>query len=762
MLHALLDYRWSGAGHVLPATIPGRLHQDLLAGGILGDAAKEPASARMRARRRTAKGLGNPAHGFQSRCGEWAALREWTLTSSAPVSRLEAERIFLCAQGVRGKGMVRVGGRDIAPFTEGDWEIEITAQAIDQMETTVELVFEAGLPEGKPPIVRIGVDGGLFLRGVNQLRVTDWRVTPRIVDGYGLIEAHTTVAPYVPGRYIFRYAAIYGDETLATEEITERLFAVEDTFDHRIVLPLPRWWRAGQDNELILLRLTVTRAGLVCDDKLLMTGFRDASFPEPETMKFTLEGENVFLAGAEWTGCRQSLLDPEEINRRLSLLRVAHINCLRVYGAETEALYDELDRRGFLFWQVLPLDVKEASALIRRIRHRPSLIAYGCDSVFAAPGRPADMLHPAVRALEATVLDLDETRPFFGPIPGGKTASPAKDELGTGVARDVIGPTEYEGPETLCDDMNRDDAIIRTIACPAPTLEIQELSGGEIFWPPTSPLWAHRAAQPFHLASLLSWFNPDQHDMESILPLARAVQAETVRYAVERARMRGHAAAGVFVRDPFERMPSLYSTALFDETIARPGFWALESALRPLHACARLSSMSCFCGGTFEAGICLLCDTLVMGLLTVKAQLLLPDGSVLAEASFDAKPETGDLGVLTAALPEYPCALVLRLTVDRFGEVMDINDYTICVSVHERMEALANSPKTAVYFTDGSLRNDGDYIALGVSGVAWAEAKFPGWGAVLPGEIRAVQQENSFEGLNLNKDWNVGAAENPA
>jgi len=536
-----------------------------------------------------------------------------------------------------------------------------------------------------------------------------------------------------------------GDEMLATEEFTERFSAAVTECVHRIVLPLPKQWRAGEENELALVRLVVTRAGLVCDDRILHTGFRYATFSAEVPMQLMLGGERMFLTGTEWT--EDGLLTDDEIDQRLSALRSARINCVRAYGAQPDALYDVLDRRGILLWQVLPRDPKMAGSIIRRVRHRPSLIAYGMESVFSSPSRPASIEHPDVQAVAEAVAALDSATPFFGPIPGDGS--------------DVSGPAGYPGPALLCEQMNGDDAVIRTISVPAPAGNIADLAGGEAYWPPSCPLWAHRAPSPLDIAALSAWFDAEETLAEGeAIRFARLLQAETIRYTVERARMRSPKASGIFIRDPFERLPSLCSPALFDEAGPRPGFWALQSALRPVHACAKLRAFSLPCGANFEATLGLLCDSIVMGLLTVRAQLHMEDGCILAEASYDVGPETAEIGAISAELPDFPCVLILRLTVERFGETIDISDYILCVTDRAPLSPLRAIGKTTVFFLDGSVSNDGGHVALGLSGPLYESGVYPGWGVLFPGETRAVTQEGVLEGLNLSEGIVEEAEEN--
>lgn len=739
MLYSLTDFRWSGVGRSFPVSLPNRLHQTLLVSGLLGGDAKDIQGTGTRARRRMIRTLSDPSRGFQSRSGEWAALRKWTLSGVAPLHRIEAERVFLCAKGIRGAGVVFVEDEEVGSFAGGDFEIEITSHTVEKDQVRIALDFAPTLPIGVPPRIGIGVDDGLYLKGINQLHIQDFHIIPKIVDNYGLFECHITVKPYMPGRYTFRYAAQYDDETLASEEITERVPAAESTFMHRIVLPLPQKWTPGAENTLIMFRLCVERSGLVCDDRMIYTNFRHAEFLRENEKCFLLDNAPYFLSGVEWAGCQDSLLIREDIEQRLALLRMAGVNCLRVYGTETDDFYNVMDEMGFLLWQILPPNETEAVDVIRRVRYRPCLIAYSTESPDLSGGKPALRPHEIKALLERH----DPAHPFFGQA----AINPVAPGTNGHVIVDVKGPRAYPGTVSLYTQMNEDTADVRTIACPAPALHLDELAGGEPYWPPTEPFWLHRTNVPLDLSVIETYFAVNTEQPELPVLLLRCMQAEVIRYAVERTRVRG--CYGIFTESAFDRLPSPHSTALFDEVCARPGFWALQSALRPIHACAELTAMSYTPGAAFRAKIHLLCNSMIMGLLTVKSELYLQDGQLLMESSADVKPENAYIETLNATLPSEEGVLLLRLVVKRFGEIIDINDYTLCISQNQTNKPLAMLPQVNVYFLDGALRNDSDTIAPCISGAAWAEGFYPGYGTLLPGEVRYVMQENPIEGINL-------------
>lgn len=68
----------------------------------------------------------------------------------------------------------------------------------------------------------------------------------------------------------------------------------------RLVTPVPERWRPGEGNEPVLLRMTVLRAGLVCEDRIARVGFRECAFAASPRMQLSVDGERVLLLGAQW------------------------------------------------------------------------------------------------------------------------------------------------------------------------------------------------------------------------------------------------------------------------------------------------------------------------------------------------------------------------------------------------------------------------------------------------------------------------------
>ena len=716
---------WRGAGFEAPAQVPGCLSAALCAAKII-----EP-----------------PQTGLNALRGEWTAGREWALCGRISLPA-ESERVFLRARGVRGEGTLFVNGADAGRFGQGDWEKEITAFADNDKSAEIRLRFCAHAPEGTPRRSLIGVYGGLSAQGVNELKITDCYACAAMQDGCGLAEFRATLAPYVPGRYTLRLAAVYEGEVLACEEETLALRCAPMEVVRRVIVPVPQRWRPGEENAPVLLRLTVLRAGLVCDDRVVKAGFREVEFAASPAMQPYVNGQRVFLRGAEWR-C-DAPVGLAALVRRLDALRACGLNCLRMYGLPDETLLELLDARGFLCWPVLPLDAEQAAQAVRRTREHACVIAYSCESVYEGFNRPAGANHPQVAALRALCETLDGARPFFGPVPNGAVARSGREELGKGVLADTLGPDAYPGPEALCRLGNDDDALIRTVRCAAMCENLSALAGGEAVWPPSAPLWLHRCEKPLDPGMLRAWFGLEGDEAETkSAPLTRLIQAETLRYLAERARLREKTIAGLFVGAPFEAVESPFSCALFDGETPRPAYYALQSALRPVHICARLKKTAFTCGETLNAEIDLLLDAPAPGALRVTATLYDASGRLLAREIYDAKAETGAVGQMKAVLPDAPCAMTLRLKLEALGETLDVNDYALCTALNAPLWPLAHAPFAAVRLENGEVKNACARTAYGVCCDGYLNAAWPGWGALLPGESRAVRVEARVSGLNL-------------
>ncbi|MGW8482965.1 glycosyl hydrolase 2 galactose-binding domain-containing protein [Microbacterium sp. NPDC055903] len=146
--------------------------------------------------------------------------------------------------------------------------------------------------------------------------------------------------------------------------------------------------------------------------------------PELYDWQFTINGRALFLKGANWCWTDPMARRGFEIDRHLlGLVERANLQMLRAWGGgtvESDAFYDECDRRGILVLQEFPLSFgldstmadlaaldQQASRIIRRLRNHPSLVLWGggnenpetitSDDLLAVIGKRAGQYDPSRR-----------------------------------------------------------------------------------------------------------------------------------------------------------------------------------------------------------------------------------------------------------------------------------------------------------------------------------------------------------------------------
>lgn len=171
------------------------------------------------------------------------------------------------------------------------------------------------------------------------------------------------------------------------------------------------WWPRGLGNQTlyqVTLRLYAGEKEVFAESRRI--GFRRISMPEPLCVH--VNNREVKLWGANLTPDEGHTLceDENRIRTILELARDANMNTLRVWGEGvpfTDLLYDLADEWGILLWQeffcghtqypdvdeVKNAVLAEAEYLVRRLRHRPSILLWcgGNECYmsrdFAEPGR---------------------------------------------------------------------------------------------------------------------------------------------------------------------------------------------------------------------------------------------------------------------------------------------------------------------------------------------------------------------------------------
>ncbi|GAA4916529.1 glycoside hydrolase family 2 protein [Streptomonospora salina] len=365
------------AGRTVPAQVPGSVHTDLLAAGLIGDPYLDTAEAGLTWIHRTAWRYTLAFDAEAPQPGERVDLAFDGLDTVATV-RLNGHRIGSTANMHR---TYRFDVRDALRGGANELTVDF-APALDHAERERERLGHRPHTNAHPyNMIRkmacsFGWDWGPDLqtagifRPVRLERWTGARITgvrPLVTvgdDGTGRVEAHVGVehadpagaAPVVTARAGGREARV------AVPAGASEAVAVIEVPDARL------WWPAGYgDQPLYDLDVALSDAGGAAhpqaglDAAHRRIGFRTVAVdtsPDAYGAGFTVtvNGRPVAVKGANWIPDDHFLtrITREHLQRRVDQALGAHMNMLRVWGGgiyETEDFYDVCDERGVLVWQ---------------------------------------------------------------------------------------------------------------------------------------------------------------------------------------------------------------------------------------------------------------------------------------------------------------------------------------------------------------------------------------------------------------------------
>ena len=448
-----------------PAEVPGSVHTDLMAAGVIPDPYLDAVEDALR----------------------WMYDIDWryatTLDPSlvAPAPADSGERLDLVFEGIDTIGTVRLGdgenevelGRtynmhrsyrfDISPHLSGrplDLEVDlrsVTAYAeaeLSRLGDRPKAGNAAPYNFVRKMACSFGWDWGPDLRTAGlwkPVRLERWRLA-RLSRVLPLV----TIDPAGVGRVELRIDLERLDAeaplTLAVEVLGHRAETTVDAAasDATLVVDVPEapvWWPVGYGEQpLADLTLTLSADGQELDRWQRRIGFRTVGLDTSSDdigAKFTISinGRPLFAKGVNWIPDDHFLtrITAERLERRLDQAVAANVNLVRVWGGgifESEDFYRACDERGLLVWQDFPLACAaypeesplweeidaEARENVVRLAPHPSLVVYngGNENLWGHEDwnwqqrldgrswgfRYAHELYPTI------VAELDPTRPY--------------------------------------------------------------------------------------------------------------------------------------------------------------------------------------------------------------------------------------------------------------------------------------------------------------------------------------------------------------
>ncbi len=450
-----------------------------------------------------------------------------------------------------------------------------------------------------PAVVTSGIWRPIGLDGWSGARLASVRP---LVSGDGRVEAHVTVEraddmSAAPLTLTAEVAGVVAETVLAPGER-------EAVLEVRVPEPR-RWWPRGygaQDR----YELTVGLSGQGGEDTWTRRiGFRDVRLDRAgEGFTVVVNDVPVFVRGVNWIpdDCFPARVTRERLAERFGQATGANVNLLRVWGGglyESEDFYDLADELGLLVWQDLPFAcaaypeeepfATEVEAEVRenlaRLSWRPSL-ALWCGNNEALEGHAdwgwqdeldgrtwgAGFYHGLFPAL---VAELDPTRPYWpgSPYSGHPGLPPNAPAHGTTHIWDVWNREDYTHYATYAPRFAAEFGF----QGPPAHATLREAVSGELT--PDAPLVLHHQKAHEGNAKLLRGLGehlPTPQTYDDWHYLTQLNQARAVTFGVERFRALAPYCAGTIVWQLNDCWPVTSWSAVDGRGRRKPLWYALR------------------------------------------------------------------------------------------------------------------------------------------------------------------------------------------
>jgi beta-mannosidase len=482
------------AGACVPATVPGCVHTDLLAAGLIPD----------------------PYVDDNETAVAWIGRTDWRYSTTVDAADLAgAEQVDLVCAGldtvaeVAVNGSVVGGGRNqhrsyrfdvtsvLHPgsnsldvtFTSAYTHAESVRDALGDLPNAYPQPFNFirkmacnfGWDWG-PTLVTAGIWRPIGLHAWHTARLD--RVRPLVTvdpDGTGRVVVHVDLARSAAGAGVPLLLTARVGGVAARAAVTEG----ETSAVVELVVPEPTlWWPRGYGEQALhdlTVRLSTVDGGEPLDEWRRRIGFRNVELdtaPDEIGSRFAIvvNGTPILVKGANWIpdDCFPTRVDRARYAHRLAQACEANMNLLRVWGGgryESEDFYELCDELGLMVWQdflfacaaypeespVREEVEAEAREQVARLCPYPSLVLWNgnnenIEGWFSWGWRPAvdERTWGAgyyLDVLPKVVASVDPTRPYWpgSPYSGSMERDPLDDAHGTKHIWDVWNRRDYTG-----------------------------------------------------------------------------------------------------------------------------------------------------------------------------------------------------------------------------------------------------------------------------------------------------------------------------
>ena len=442
------------AGVRVPATVPGCVHLDLLAAGLIPD----------------------PHLGGNEPLLAWIGRTDWRYETTVAWTGGGDDPVDLVALGLDTVATVELNGSVLGRtrnmhrgyrfavahlLRPGDNALAVTftgaLSAAEEAEEATgalphvnrhpynalrKMACDFGWDWG-PETTTAGIWRPMFLESWRVAGITGVRPLVDLDGDTGVVRAHVDVRWAGPPTALLRLEVSVGDVRVTAPVPPGRASTVVEVR----VPGARRWWPHGYGEQpRYPVTVTLHGAGGTLDEWRGQVGFRTVALdttPDGAGTPFTIlvNGERVFARGVNWVpgDCFPARVGRERYVERLAQARDANVNLVRVWGGgvyESDGFYDVCDELGLLVWQDFafacaayaeeePLRgevVAEAREAVTRLSPHPSLVLWngGNENIWGYHdwGWQAELGDRTwgwgyyTEILPAIVAELDPTRPY--------------------------------------------------------------------------------------------------------------------------------------------------------------------------------------------------------------------------------------------------------------------------------------------------------------------------------------------------------------
>ncbi len=476
-------------GRALPATVPGCVHLDLVAAGLLAD----------------------PFAGMHESEQHWIGRCAWTYATTFPAPPA-ADRHELVLGGVDTVADVWLNGERLAELRNEHrtHRLDVTGQLLGENRLELRFVAQADWAEARrrelgalpspytdpinvvrtmacefgwdwgPTLVTAGIWAPVRLASWSGARLAETRLSatapggvPRLTVVARVERARVAAAPATGLRVEARVAGTVVGAEVGRSPVEVRLTTQ--------VPGAERWWPRSHGAPVTHPCAVVLLAedGTVLDRVEQFIGFRDVAIVREadaigESFAIVVNDRRIWVRGANWIPDDPfpSRVTPAVVETRVAAAVDANMDLLRVWGGglyESDAFYDACDRAGILVWQDFPFacagypedpdtaaEVEaEAREAIARLGSHPSLALWngGNETTWGwfDWGWPAVIgdrpwgLGYWLDLLPRLVAELDPDRPYWpnSPWSGSMDRHPNDDRYGTSHLWEVWNDLDY-------------------------------------------------------------------------------------------------------------------------------------------------------------------------------------------------------------------------------------------------------------------------------------------------------------------------------